>query len=197
MSKGEDTRGAILRQALDLSSELGLEGLTVGLLAKRVGMSKSGLYAHFGSKEELQCAVLDAAAAHFVDAVVAPALKEPRGLPRVKALFERWVAWGTEGLSGGCPFVAAAVELDDRPGPVRDRLVAHLRDVLGTIARGAQISVEEGHFREDLDVEQFAFGFWGIVLATHHFARLMHDAAAGVKARRGFEELVRGAGARS
>lgn len=197
MSKGAETRNTILRQALDMSSELGLEGLTVGVLAKRVGLSKSGLYAHFGSKEELQCAVLDAAAAHFVDVVVAPALKESRGLPRVRALFERWLAWGTHGLSGGCPFVAAAVELDDRPGVVRDRLVAHLRDVLGTIARGAQISVEEGHFRGNLDVEQFAFQFWGVLLATQNFARLMRDDTAAARARRAFEALVRDAGAGS
>ncbi len=147
MSKGNETRNAILRQALDLSTEVGLEGLSVGVLAKQVGMSKSGLYAHFESKEDLQSQVLDAAAALFVDLVVVPALKKPRGLPRVQALFDRWLDWATREHSGGCPFIAAATEFDDREGPVRETLVSHLRDVTGTIARAAGIGLVEGHFR--------------------------------------------------
>jgi len=193
MTKGEETRARILVQALDHASGVGLEGLTVGDLAGKVGMSKSGLYAHFSSKEDLQCQVLDTAAEQFVDVVVAPALKEPRGLPRIRALFRLWLDWATRQLSGGCPFVAAAVEFDDRPGAVRDRLVSHLKDVLGTIARAASISVEEGHFREDLDTEQFAFEFWGILQAFHHFARLFRHEDARARADAAFEALVRGA----
>ena len=112
MSRGEATRQQILVQALHLSSEVGIEGLTVGGLAKTVGMSKSGLFAHFGSKEDLQCAVLDAAAALFIDRVIAPALKQPRGLPRIERLYKGWIAWETTTLRGGCPFIGAG----DRTG---------------------------------------------------------------------------------
>ena len=189
MSKGDDTRRSILDQALDLSSEVGLEALTVGVLAKRVGMSKSGLYAHFDSKEALQCLVLDNAAERFIDVVLAPALKQQRGLPRVKALFELWADWTTNGLPGGCPFIGAATEFDDRDGPVRDHLVAHLNDLLGALARAAHIAVEEGHFRPDLDVDQFAFEFWAILLAHHHFARLLRRDAEP-RAGKTFSRLV-------
>ena len=119
MSKGDDTRRAILAEALDLTSEVGLEGLTIGVLAKLVGMSKSGLYAHFASKEELQVAVLEAAAGLFREQVFEPAKRQPRGLPRIQALFDRWLDWSATVLSGGCPFIAASTEFDDRPGPGR------------------------------------------------------------------------------
>jgi len=194
MAKGDETRRAILRQALDLASEVGLEGLTVGVLAKRVGMSKSGLYAHFESKEDLQGQVLDAAAELFVNVVVVTALRKPRGLPRVKALYEVWLEWTTQELSGGCPFLAAATEFDDRPGLVRDRLVGHLSDVLDTIKRAAQLAVEERHFRSDLDVDQFAFDFWAIIMSFHHYARLLRRADANSRANQAFANLLRNAG---
>ena len=192
MAKGDDTRSSILQQALELSAEVGLEGLTIGTLAKRVGMSKSGLYAHFESKEDMQRQVLDAAAVCFVDAVVSPALKKPRGLPRVRALFERWLDWisSTE-RKGGCLFIGSATELDDRPGPVRDTLVGHLRDVTGALCRAATIAVEEGHFRDDLDVDQFTFELWGILLAHHHFERLMGNRDARKRSSLAFTALVR------
>ena len=195
MSKGNETRDRILQQALDLSSEVGLDGLTIGMLARRAEMSKSGLYAHFASKEDLQCRVLDTAAARFVDVVLSRVLKQPRGLPRVKLLFELWLDWATKEWSGGCPFVAAATELDDRPGPVRDRLVGHLRDVTDSIGRAAGIAVEEGHFQGDLDLHQFTYQFWGVLLAYHHFARLMQRGDARARAEQAFAELLKGAGA--
>lgn len=191
MTKGSDTRRLILGHALDLTSEVGLEGLTIGVLAKRVGMSKSGLYAHFQSKEELQCAVLDTAAERFIDVVLAPSLKRPRGLPRLQTLFERWILWETDALSGGCPFIAAAGEFDDRDGPVRDHLVGHLRDLLGAVTRSATIAVEEGHLRADLDVEQFAYEVWATLLAYHQYARLMRTGDAAERARRAFANQIR------
>lgn len=190
MGKGEETRNAILREALDLSSQIGLEGLSFGVLAKRAGMSKSGLYAHFDTKENLQCQVLDTAAERFVDVVVAPALKQRRGLPRLQTLFENWLQWEGGGLSGGCPFVAASTEFDDRKGPVRDCLVGHLQDVLGVIARAAEIAVEVGDFRPDLDVQQFAYEFWAITLSYQHFFRLLGRVDAGARGRRAFESLL-------
>jgi AcrR family transcriptional regulator len=194
MSKGHDTRSHILRQALDLASEVGLEGLTIGALAKLVKMSKSGLYAHFASKEDLQRQVLDAAAGRFVEGVVAPAIQEARGLPRLRALFERWLNWATEDLSGGCPFVAAAAEFDDRPGPVRERLVKHQQDLLATLSRATRVSVGEGHLRADLDVEQLTFEVFGALLAYHHYARLMRREDARARASQAFERILRSAG---
>ncbi len=190
MDKGEATRNAILRQALDLSSEVGLEGLTIGMLAKRMGMSKSGLYAHFQSKEEMQSQVLDAAADRFTAAVLSRALKRPRGVPRLRRLFELWLDWISGALSGGCPFVAAATELDDRSGPVRDTLVGHQRGLLDTVAHAARISVQEGHFSADLDVDQFAFELWGILLGYHHYARLIRSDDARSRATGAFEGLL-------
>ena len=193
MPKGQDTRSAILRQALDLSSQVGLEGLTIGVLAQRAGMSKSGLYAHFDSKEALQSQVLQTAADLFRKSVFEPAIKMPRGLPRVEALFERWLDWSAESLSGGCPFIAAATEFDDRPGFVRDQLVAHLERVTALISRAAEIAVEEGHFREDLDVKQFAFDSWGVLLSFQHAARLMRADDSRARASRSFQRILKDA----
>lgn len=191
LTKGEETRAAILDQALASASRLGLEGLTIGNLAEAVGMSKSGLFAHFRSKEDLQLQVLETAVRRFVEMVVAPALKAPRGEPRVRALFDRWMDWEKADFQpGGCIFVATANELDDRPGPLRDRLVGYQRDWLQAIATAARISVEEGHFGADVDVQQFAYDLYAIILAYHHFSRLMGDPAAEARARRSFESLL-------
>lgn len=191
MSKGDETRAAILDRAVAEASRLGLAGLTLGNLAREVGLSKSGLFAHFGSKEELDLAVLAAGVERFVARVMAPAFKAPRGLPRIEALFEGWLAWHrAPDLPGGCLFVGLANELDDRPGPLRDRLVAYQRDWIETLATAARIAVAEGHFRVDLDCEQFAYDFYSIELAYHHFHRLLRDPDAERRARNAFAELV-------
>lgn len=193
MSKGEETRAAILERAFASASRVGLEGLTIGGLADEVGLSKSGLFAHFDSKEALQLQVLETAAERFVETVVAPALKAPRGEPRVRALFERWMDWEEAAFQpGGCIFIATANELDDRPGPVRDRLVALQEDWLEALATAARIAVSEGHFREDLDARQFAYDLYALILAYHHFSRLLHDPAAEERARSSFEALLAG-----
>ncbi len=192
MSKGDETRDAILDQAVRLASQVGLSGLSIGRLADELGMSKSGLFAHFHSKEALQIQVLDRASSLFVQGVVRPALSEARGEPRLVALFERWLAWTSSGrLPGGCLFVAAAGELDDRPGPVRDRLVALQRDWLALIANLARSGVEEGHWSRDLDGEQLAHDLYAVMLGYHHAARLLHDPRAEERARAGFEMLRR------
>lgn len=194
MSKGEETRSAILDTALALASTGGLEGLSIGGLAREVGLSKSGLFAHFNSKENLQLQVLETATERFVASVVLPSLREPRGEPRVLALFERWLAWTKSSfLPGGCPFVATAVELDDRPGPLRDYLVDAQTRWLATMARAAAIAVEEGHFRSDLDTEQLAYELYSILLAYHLFRRLLRDPKAEARSRRAFERLVESA----
>ena len=173
---------------------MGLEALTIGELARRVGMSKSGLFRHFDSKENLQLQVLERTAERFVEVVVAPALKQPRGAPRLRALFENWLAWPEKAeLPGGCPFVSAASELDDRPGPVRERLVAYQRDWLETLATATRSGIADGKLRAGLDVDQFVFEVFSITLAFHHFRRLLRLPEAKARARRAFERLLAGA----
>lgn len=191
MSKGEETRRAILSDALAQASVLGLEGLTIGSLARSTGLSKSGLYAHFDSKEALQRAVIDAARDRFVSMVVSPALRAPRGEPRIRALFDRWLEWeDLSELPGGCPFIAAGTELDDRPGPVRERLVETQRDWIDTLSGAARIAVEQGHFRADLDLAQFAYELWGMVLAYHWYRRLLDRDDARERLTTAFETLI-------
>jgi len=190
-SKGEQTREAILTKALGLATRIGFEGLTIGRLADDLGMSKSGLFAHFRSKEALQLEILRMAGARMVETVVKPALVVKRGEPRLRALFDGWLAWEqSPSLPGGCPFMAASFELDDRPGPVRDFVVQNLRDWLDTLAGAARIAVQEGHFRADLDCEQFAHECQGIGLAFVHASRLMRDPKARARAQTAFESLL-------
>ena len=191
LSKGEETRALILRRALAMASTVGLEGLSIGNVAKAVKMSKSGLFAHFASKEDLQLQVMRTAVDRFIEQVARPILRQPRGEPRVRAFFENWLAWAESvDLPGGCVFISAAAELDDRPGPLRDYLVSTQRQALETAQRAARIAVEEGHFRADLDVEQFAHDLYSLILAFHHFHRLLGDPEAIDRAQRSFEALL-------
>jgi len=186
VSKGEATREAILDAAGRLAGHVGLGGMTIGSLAADTGLSKSGLYAHFRSKESLQIQVLEHTRARFVAQVVAPALTAPRGEPRVRAIFENWLRWDAQ--PGGCLFVAASSELDDQPGPVRDRLVRDQRDWLDTLAEVFRTGIAEGEF--DGDPEQFAFDLDGVMLSCHMSGRLLDDEAAEARARRAFESLL-------
>jgi AcrR family transcriptional regulator len=191
MSKGEHTRAAILDTALAQASAAGFESLTIGTLAERAGLSKSGLFAHFGSREELQVAAIEAGAARWAQTVFLPALKARRGLPRIRALFENWLNWTTRsGLAHGCPMRAAAVEFDDRPGPVRDAVVEHFARLDRELARAVQLAVSENHFRADVDVEQFVFDLMGLLFAYEHVARLFNAARGESQARAAFEHLV-------
>ena len=191
MGKGEETREAIVDRAIELARRVGLEGLTIGRLAEDLELSKSGLFAHFRSKEALQLQVLDGAATRFVATVLQPALEAARGEPRVRALFERWLTW--EQRPGGCVFVQAAVDLDDREGPARDRLVQLQRDWLEAIATTVRGAIREGHFKSSLDAVQFAHELNGIILAYHHAARLLRDPSAQTRARTSFDALLRAA----
>jgi AcrR family transcriptional regulator len=192
--KGERTRQAILTHALGLATKVGFEGLTIGRLAQDLKMSKSGLFAHFRSKEALQVEVLRQAEERFVETVIRPALTVRRGEPRVRALFDRWFAWEqSPPLPGGCPFVAASFELDDRPGPAREFLVRGERDWFAMLANTARTAVEEGHFRSDLDCEQFAHDLYGVIYGYCHASRLMREPRARARAEAAFEALVRAA----
>jgi AcrR family transcriptional regulator len=194
MSKGTDTRARIVETALRSASIDGIEGITLGKVASDVGMSKSGLFAHFDSKEALQVDVLNAAAQKFAEVVVSPAFKAPRGEPRLRALFEHWLEWERhDSLPGGCIFVHAAAELDDRPGPAHDTLVAWQQRWMDTLTRAVQMSVEARHFRNDLDAGLFAFQTYGIVLGYYHAVRLLRDPEARLKALAAFDSLVNAA----
>lgn len=188
MTKGEETRQAILCRAFELATVIGVSGLSIGHLAEATGLSKSGLFAHFGSKEALEIAVIGEASRQFVQEVMVPAFREPRGEPRVRALFERWLGWGTR--SGGCFFVSASAELDDREGPQRDALMQACKDWIDELAKAAGIAIREHHFRTDLDPEQFAFEEYGIMLGVHTFVRFLREPSSLARARQAFEKLI-------
>jgi len=191
VQKGATTRTRILDRAFRLAGRHGVEGVTLGTLAADLGLSKSGLFAHFSSKEELSVEVLRTTAERFTEMVIRPALSAPRGEPRIVRMFENWVAWLRDpALPGGCPMVAASVELDDKPGAPRDFLVNAQGELFGTLGKAASLAVAEGHFRADLDTRLFAFEMMGIMLAYHHSLRLLRDAEAGARARAAFERLL-------
>jgi AcrR family transcriptional regulator len=190
LRKGALTRQAILEHAARMASRVGLEGLTIGELSEELQLSKSGLFAHFKSKEALQLQVLEFGIERFVDTVVKPALAAPRGEKRVRALFERWIEWPKSSGLAGCMFVALATELDDQPGPVRERLVQSQKDWLDVIANCVRTAVAEGDFRKEVDPEQFAHELYGIMLANHHAVRLLRDRHGVERTRRGFERLL-------
>jgi AcrR family transcriptional regulator len=193
MGKGAETRERILDQAVRIASRDGMEGLTIGTLSSELGLSKSGLFAHFGSKDELQLQVLQAAVELFEQNVIRPALTAPRGEPRLRALMENWLTWqNNPDMPGGCLIVAASVEFDDRPGPQRDYLVHSHQRRHDFIAKAARIAIEAGHFRPDLDSEQFAFDVNSIVLGYHHAYRMLRDGKARERARAAFERLLAG-----
>jgi AcrR family transcriptional regulator len=192
MRKGAQTRTLILNEAVALASQLGLEGLSIGALAGRLGLSKSGLFAHFGSKEDLQLQTLKQAQASFHETVFKPAFEAPRGLPRLRALFENWLGWIEEQrrLPGGCVLLAASIEYDDRPGAVRDALVAGQRELRGAIAKAVRMAIDAGDLAAETDPWQFTFEMLGLVLATHHDRRLLADFRAADRARAGFARLL-------
>jgi AcrR family transcriptional regulator len=190
MSRGETTRQAILDHSIDLAARVGLGGLTIGTLADALGMSKSGLFAHFKSKDALQVATLEVAADRFVDFVVRPALKAPRGEPRVRALFERWLGW-VAGQPSGCIFAAASFELDDQPGPARELLAETQRDWIETIVQAVRIAKSEKHFSDGVDPDELALVIYGLGFATHQRQRLLGEADAHARALRAFDTVLR------
>jgi len=191
VTKGEETKRTILDHAAKLSTQIGLEGLSIGRLAEDLGLSKSGLFAHFASKETLQLQTLDYAAERFVETVVRPAMAVARGEKRVRALIERWIEWPkASGLPGGCFFVSVSAEYDDRPGPIRERIAQLQRDWLATVANTVRSAIAEGEFKQDVDPDQFAFELYGHMLMGHLGWRLLDDKKAGSRARKAFESLL-------
>ena len=190
LQKGLQTRAAILDAALGLASHMGLEGLSIGALADMMRMSKSGVFAHFGSREELQISVIREYHARFEDEVFAPAMGEARGLPRLRALFGRWIRRVSQEIDSGCIYISGAVEFDDRPGPVRDALAEMVVTWHRALERAIGIAIDEGHLRPDTEPEQMLFEIHGLILALHHDARFLRIPGAPDRARAGFERIV-------
>lgn len=191
--KGDLTRAAIVEAALLAASRGGLEGLTIGTLADSMQMSKSGVFAHFGSREELQLAVLKAYVQRFVDEVLRPAVKKPRGLPRLEAILQRWVAFLAREMTRGCIMIAGAVEYDDVPGPQRDEMVTIIAGWKRELIKAIRQAVDEGHLKPRVDAQQLVFEIYGLMLAMHQDARLLRSADSARRARTGLRRLIAGA----
>jgi AcrR family transcriptional regulator len=191
LSKAELTRAAIVDAALRMAQEGGLESLTIGTVADKAGLSKSGVFSRVGSREELQVAVLKEYERRFIEAALVPALREPRGLPRLRALVAHWADWiGTDTGRAGCLFISGAVEYDDRPGPVRDAVVAGLGELRRHLARSVRQAIDEGQLAADTDAEQVAFELNAIVLGLHNDLRLFRDERALKRALAAVDRLL-------
>jgi AcrR family transcriptional regulator len=192
LSKGEQTRRAIISRALAIVSDVGYEGLSIGVLAKETKLSKSGLFAHFKSKEALQLGVVQEVIDRFTLRVVQPALSSPRGEPRLRVLFEKKLEWirGQQELRG-CLLQKGSLEYHNRMGhPVRKSVVNALQDWRELVARCAQTAISEGHFQAGLDAGQFAYEFDGITMIYEQAQGLMRDRDAGQRAQTAFESLL-------
>jgi len=184
------TRDTILDHAYALARRDGLEGLSIGGLASDVGMSKSGVFAHFGSREDLQLAVLDTGRQRFMTQVLLPALKQPRGLPRLRAIVANWFEWGREHQSG-CVLLSAASEYDGRDGALHDGVVQQQAGWRDELQKAIAQAVELGHLRADTDVAQLAFEIYALMLGLHHDAGLFGFDEAGQRTGAAFERLWR------
>ena len=183
--KGERTRQSILERAVDVASLEGLEGLTIGRLADELGMSKSGLFAHFGSKEELQLATVEAASQRYVREIFRPALEKPRGYPRLLAICDSWLSYVRRGVfPGGCFFAAASFEFDGRPGAVRDLFVKLMDDWIGALVRAIKMAQDEGHMDRSVDAGQLAFELNALFFGANFAYHLRGDQTAIEKAER-------------
>lgn len=188
--KGQQTKQAIVEAALALSSQVGLEGISIGAVAEATGRSKSGVFAHFGSREELQISVIRAYFRQFEQEVFHPAIREPRGLPRLMALYDHWMRVVANELQFGCIFISGAVDFDDRPGPVRDTLAQSVEIWLGAVVRAVHQAKREGHIHANADEDQVAFEIHGLILAVHYEARFLKKPGSTERAVAGFQHIV-------
>jgi AcrR family transcriptional regulator len=195
LQKGQQTKAAIVDAALGLATQIGLEGLSIGALAEVAQMSKSGVFAHFGSREELQISVIREYHARFEDEVFYPAMAEPRGLPRLRALFRNWMARTSVELDSGCIYISGAVEFDDRPGPVRDALASSVSTWHAAMKRAITAAKDEKHLRADVDEDQVLFEIHGLILALHYEARFLRTPGSIARAHTGFDNILRRCGA--
>ena len=195
LQKGQQTKAAIVEAALGLATQIGLEGLSIGALAEVTQMSKSGVFAHFGSREELQISVIREYHTRFEEEVFYPAMSEPRGLPRLRAMFAHWMKRTSIEIDSGCIYISGAVEFDDRAGPVRDALASSVQTWHGAMKRAIEMAKEEGHLAADTDEEQMLFEIHGLILALHYEARFLKNPKSIARANTGFENILRHYGA--
>lgn len=195
LQKGQQTKAAIVDAALGLATQIGLEGLSIGALAEVTQMSKSGVFAHFGSREELQISVIREYHTRFEDEVFYPALQEPRGLPRLRAMFANWMKRTSVEIDSGCIYISGAVEFDDRPGPVREALASSVMTWHAAMKRAITSAKDEGHLRGDADEEQMLFEIHGLILALHYEARFLKNPGSLERATAGFDNILRHYGA--
>jgi len=196
LQKGQQTKAAIVDAALGLATQIGLEGLSIGALAEVTQMSKSGVFAHFGSREELQISVIREYHTRFEEEVFYPAMQQPRGMPRLRALFANWMKRTSIEIDSGCIYISGAVEFDDRTGPVRDALVGSVKTWLAAMRRAVVSSKEEGHLRADVDEDQLLFEIHGLILALHYEARFLKNPGSVARANAGFDNILRLYGAK-
>ena len=189
MSKGRDTKNTILQTALDMASQSSLDSVTIGSLAKAAKMSKSGLFAHFQSKENLQIAILEFAAADFIDQVVLPALKSKGGIGRIEALVENWVEWA-EKLKGGCIFVTASTEFSERPGKVRDFLLSQQKSWIVALKKMCRSAIQADHFRNGIDCDQFAFDLYSLLMGYHYYSIMLRSGESKKRLAKALERLI-------
>jgi AcrR family transcriptional regulator len=189
-SDGERSRNAILREATQLATVEGLEGLSIGRLADVVGMSKSGLFAHFGSKEELQLATFDAARALFDELVVAPTLELRTADGRLRALCDNYLRYVQDAFPGGCFFAAVLAEMDTRPGAVRDRATAFMDEWLSLLTREISGAQADGAIGRDVDVAQLAFELEAYLFLANAQFVVLRDAGPIELARRTIEQRL-------
>ena len=190
MHKGQQTKAAIVDAALGLATQIGLEGLSIGALAEVMRMSKSGVFAHFGSREELQISVIREYFARFEEEVFYTALVHPKGIARLKALFQNWLNRTSVEIDSGCLFISGAVEFDDRPGSVRDALAGSVKTWLAALNRAVVQTKEAGHLRGDVDEQQMAFEIHGLILALHYEARFLKTPGSVARAHTGFANIL-------
>jgi AcrR family transcriptional regulator len=190
LTKGEETRAMILDAAVRLAAVAGYDALTIGALAEKTGMSKSGLFAHFGSKEELQLAALEEAVRRYNELAFLPAMTLPRGLARLRGSFTNWLQWTQKGQLMGCPMMAASAEFGHRESAMRDAVEMHMRRNHRAIIKGVELTISTGEFREDIDAEQVAFEIFGIVSTSYRAMHLFRDPLALARAEAAFERLV-------
>jgi AcrR family transcriptional regulator len=190
-TKGEETRSQILAAAVEHASKCGFESLTIGTLAEKTGMSKSGLFAHFGSKQELQLAALDEAARQFTELVFLPALKAPRGVKRLKALLEGWITWPQRAnLPGGCPVDQATREYMHQPGPMRDAALDRQRQLEREITKAVKLAIETGELAADTDPREVMFEWMAVILGCYRMASIDGHEAAYKYARSAFDRIL-------
>ena len=190
MHKGQQTKAAIVDAALGLATQIGLEGLSIGALAEVMQMSKSGVFAHFGSREELQISVIREYHQRFELEVFFPSMQENRGLPRLRALFQNWMQRTSAEIDSGCLYISGAAEFDDRPGPVRDALASSVKTWLSAVHRAVVQARDEQHLSKDMDAAQMVFEIHGLILALHYEARFLKSAKSLNRAKQGFEQIL-------